>query len=156
ANTYIAAASFDRDGIRGLDIATFVPDGAVSAYLGRVQRSREDLLTGLPDQDGAVVFGAGWTLPQGTRPPSGGLLGAIFTSPAGRELQREGESRAALDAAKDLYHRIDGLNGIVRFDRGGPGMAISGVYLTEQPADVISDLRESIGVLTRAKLMNLM
>ena len=108
---YAAGFRFDKHGAFAQDLLTVKPNGFIASYLGKVEPPRQDVLRGLPAEPGMVVFGAEWGLPDDVPTFSEAALHAMMDTPQGREIQKDEQTRAGLDAARRLYRRVSGYCG---------------------------------------------
>lgn len=155
AQVYAAGFSFGRDGFYGHDMITVEPDGKIAAYLKKVQKSDRDLLRGLPNEQGTIVFAADWSLPKGTQTLSQAMLRAMLDTQKGRECLQDEETKAGIDASMKLYRLVQGYNGMFAMTPDDDGMIVSGLYLTDKPQAVMRTLRKSLNALADTKMMSL-
>lgn len=139
--TYVAGASLDADGVRYTDRVLVRTDGQLAKYLAGVKPFDRDLLRGLHAERPAAVFGMEWQ----TAPDVATVEEVMFdTLLATDELkQRLGEDRlrSAIDRIKSAHRRLTGYNGAFDLVKGGQGMTMSGLYLTDQADEHCNDIR---------------
>lgn len=149
---YVGGVAFSDDGVRFRDRATFEGEGTLAAYLGKLRKSQRDMLRGLPDTPAAIAFGCEWFIPQDVESFSETMLNAILEMPAGKALREDESARQGLEAARRSYRRIQGYN--VVLPAGGPGISAAGLYLGDQPGEMLKDLCASMEVLGSSKMMD--
>lgn len=149
---YGAGIRCSAEGVFGQDLLTVQPDGEIARYLGKVRKSKTDLLRGLPVDPGMLVFATEWLLPRGTRTFSEAVLNAMLETEQGRELAQDKKTKSGLDAAVRLYRQINGYSGVIDQAKDG-GFVVAGLYLTENPLAAIKDLETALGTMMGGKLM---
>ena len=152
--TYIAGVRCDANGVFAQDAISVLPDGKVAEYLGQIRPATKDILRGLPVKPGLLTFGTEWEVPDHLVSFSEAMLDAMFETEQGKAFLADAETSPGIEAAKRLYKLLTGYNGTLFMADDG-GLAIAGLYLTDQPQVTMSELRQSVDSMATAKMMNM-
>ncbi|MHC5108365.1 MAG: hypothetical protein ACYTHJ_00635 [Planctomycetota bacterium] len=155
SQTYAAGFHFGPKGALGTDWLALRPDGEIAAELGQLRRTNEDALRGLPGEPGMLVFASEWLLPEEKVTLSESMLSAMIQAHKQHGLPLNSEAKKGLDAAFNFYREISGYSGTMDKAPGG-GIVITGIYLTDQPKEAVSDLLASFESLTSSDFMGMM
>jgi hypothetical protein len=154
SRTWAAGLRIDGKGIFAQDILTLDPEGEAAGWLRKLSAVSADPLRGLAGEPGMLVLAAEWKAPAGMESPSEGMLNAMLGTPKGQALLEDEKVNAGFEAARETYDLMTGYN-MSMSKAPGRGIRIAGLYLSDEPDQLVKHMRTMSDALMSAEYLQL-
>ncbi len=139
---YSLGVRIDATGITWQDAAVCRADGSIADYLGKVRRTQNEPLRGLPNEDFLFVFASDWERPAGLPSLSTKLMDSLLRSDALKERVATEQFQRAYRAALEVQEHIRGFNlAMVTSPPPEQFLAFSSIQFTSEPQRVLENMR---------------